>query len=98
MHSNLEKNIKKTIQISNEELEYAKSLFIHKKLRKKRFILQDGEPCIYTTFVEKGLLRSFSIDEKGNEHILQFTLDGWWTADLYSFFSDEPSNYRSIRG
>lgn len=85
--------INETIAITDEEFEYAKTLFITKKLRKKRFLLQDGDVCIYTTFVEKGLLRSFRIDEKGNEHILQFAMQGWWMADLYSFLTGEASEY-----
>ena len=89
----LQKKINETISIIDEEFEYAKTLFIPKKLRKKRFLLHDGDPCIYTTFVEKGLLRSFRIDDKGNEHILQFGLQGWWVADLYSFLTGEPSEY-----
>ena len=89
----LQKKINETISISDEEFEYAKTLFIPKKLRKKRFLLHDGDPCIYTTFVEKGLLRSFRIDDKGNEHILQFGMQGWWVADLYSFLTGEPSEY-----
>ncbi|WP_204351451.1 Crp/Fnr family transcriptional regulator, partial [Providencia stuartii] len=32
-------------------------------------------------------------DNKGNEHILQFALEGWWIADLYSFLTDETSAY-----
>ncbi len=87
------KKVSETITITDEEFEYAKTLFIPKKLRKKLFLLEDGDPCIYTTFVEKGLLRSFTIDEKGNEHILQFGMQGWWTADLYSFLTGEPSEY-----
>ncbi|MDX1603124.1 MAG: Crp/Fnr family transcriptional regulator [Salinimicrobium sediminis] len=89
----LHQKVNETINITDEEFDYAKTLFIPKKLRKKRFLLEEGEPCIYTTFVEKGLLRSFTIDEKGNEHILQFGMEGWWVADLYSFLTSEPSEY-----
>ena len=89
----LHKKVSETISITDEEFEDAKTLFIPKKLRKKRFLLEDGDPCIYTTFVENGLLRSFTIDEKGNEHILQFGMQGWWVADLYSFLTGEPSEY-----
>ncbi|WZL89229.1 Crp/Fnr family transcriptional regulator [Salinimicrobium sp. 3283s] len=89
----LQKKVNDTITVSEEEFEYAKTLFQPKKLRKKRFILEDGDACIYTIFVEKGLLRSFTIDEKGNEHILQFALEGWWSGDLYSFLTGEASEY-----
>lgn len=89
----LQKKVAENINITEEEFEFAKTLFIPKKLRRKRFLLQDGDPCIYTTFVEKGLLRSYTIDEKGNEHILQFGMQGWWMGDLYSFLTGEPSEY-----
>lgn len=89
----LHHKVSETISITDEEFEYSKTLFIPKKLRRKRYLLEDGDPCIYTTFVEKGLLRSFTIDEKGNEHILQLGMQGWWVADLYSFLTGEPSEY-----
>ncbi len=93
MFNFLHQKVSETINITDEEFEYAKTLFIPKKLRKKRFLLEDGDPCIYTTFVENGLLRSFTIDEKGTEHILQFGMQGWWVGDLYSFLTGEPSEY-----
>lgn len=89
----LHQKVTETIEISDAEFEFAKTLFIPKKLRKKRFLLEDGEICKYTIFVEKGLLRSFTVDDKGSEHILQFAMQGWWSADLYSFLTGEPSAY-----
>ncbi len=89
----LHTRINEIITISEEEFDFCKTLFLPKKLRKKRFLFQDGDICKYTVFVEKGMLRTYSIDEKGTEHILQFSLDGWWTADLYSFLTNEPSLY-----
>ncbi len=93
MFQSLHQKVTDTIAISEEEFNLAKTFFIPKKLRKKRFVLQDGDVCKYTIFVEKGLLRSFTIDDKGNEHILQFSMQGWWSADLYSFFTGETSEY-----
>ncbi len=89
----LHSKITETIEISDQEFEFAKTLFIPKKLRKKRFLFGEGDVCKYTVFVEKGLLRSFTVDDKGGEHILQFSLAGWWSADLYSFLTGEPSPY-----
>ncbi len=86
-------SIQERVSISEEEFEFAKTLFLPKKLRKKQFLLQEGDVCRYTAFVEKGMLRTFTVDEKGNEPILQFSSEGWWVADLYSFLTDEPSFY-----
>jgi CRP-like cAMP-binding protein len=87
----LYQKINEKITLTEEEFNLCKTLFSPKKLRKKQYILQEGDVCKYNIFVSKGLLRSYTIDDKGNEHILQFALEGWWTADLYSFFTEEPS-------
>ena len=89
----LRKKFSEIIDLSEEEFEYAKTLFIPKKLKKKRILIETGGICKYTVFVEKGLLRSYKADDKGNEYILQFALEGWWTADLYSFLTNEPTPY-----
>jgi CRP-like cAMP-binding protein len=89
----LQKSVLEKVSVSEEEFNFCKTLFIPKKLRKKRYLLQEGDICKYTAFVEKGMLRMFTVDEKGNEPILQFSSEGWWVADLYSFLTDEPSNY-----
>src|SRR5438270_13497891 len=81
------------IRLSEEEKELCRSFFIPKKLRKKQYLLQEGDVCRYVAFVEKGLLRSYSLDEKGGEHIVQFAFEGWWISDQYSFFTGEPSQY-----
>ncbi len=86
-------SIEEKISISKEEFDFCKTLFIPKKLRKKQYLLQEGDVCRYTAFVEKGMLRTFTVDEKGNEPILQFSMEGWWIADLYSFLTEEPSMY-----
>ncbi len=84
---------KEHISITDEEFEFCKTLFIPKKLRKSQYLLQEGDVSRYTSFVEKGMLRTFTVDEKGNEPILQFSMEGWWVTDLYSFLTDEPSRY-----
>ena len=81
------------ISVTDEEFNFCKTLFVPKKLRKKQFLLQDGEVCKYQAFVEIGMLRSYSIDEKGSEHIMQFSPEGWWVADLSSYITSEPSHF-----
>ena len=93
MYELLAKKINEKITLTEEEFEFCKTLFIPKKFRKKQYLLQAGDVCRYTAFVESGVLRSYTVDEKGNEHILQFALEGWWIADMYSFLTGEPSVY-----
>ena len=37
--------------------------------------------------------RTFTVDEKGNELTLQGSMEGWWAGDLYSFLTEEPSQF-----
>ncbi|MFA5244450.1 MAG: Crp/Fnr family transcriptional regulator [Pedobacter sp.] len=85
--------IEEKIKLTDAEKEICKSLFSPKKLRKRQYILQQDDICKNLVFVEKGILRSYSVDNKGNEHILQFALEGWWIADVYSFLTGEVSEY-----
>jgi CRP-like cAMP-binding protein len=81
------------IELTEEEKQLCKSFFTPKKLRKRQYILQEGDVCKYISFVEKGMLRSYTIDEKGNEHIVQFAFEGWWISDHFSFLTGEPAIY-----
>ena len=61
--------------------------------KKGEFVLREGEKCKYSFFVEKGLLRQYSIDEKGKEHIIQFAPENWFMTDRESVYFDQPSSY-----
>lgn len=89
----LYKNIQKKVALSEDEFQLCQQFFTHKKLRKKQYMLQEGETCKYTIFVNKGILRSYTVDDRGAEQIIQFALEDWWIADIYSFLTSEPSQY-----
>lgn len=93
MFQTLFKSLQEKVILTNEDLELSKTFFIPKKLRKKQSLLQEGDICKYNAFVEKGILRSYTVDEKGNEHIVQFALEGWWISDLSSFLTGGLSTY-----
>ena len=44
-------------------------------------------------FVVKGAMRQYSVDEKGNEHIVQLSIENWWAGDRESFTMLTPSLY-----
>ena len=93
MFEQLFKSISERVTLTQEERELCKTFFTPRKLRKKQFLLQSGEICKVNAFVEKGIMRSYTVDEKGNEHIIQFAAEGWWISDLYSFLTGEISDY-----
>jgi len=43
-------------------------------------------------FVTKGILRSYTVDKNGFEHVLQFAPPGWWIADMYSLITQQPGS------
>jgi CRP-like cAMP-binding protein len=81
------------VELSEDEITLVKSYLKPKKLRRKQYLLQEGDVCNFIAFVEKGALRAYSLDEKGTEHIIQFALEGWLISDLYSFLTGEPATY-----
>jgi CRP-like cAMP-binding protein len=85
------KKLREKITLSDEEEQLFKTYLTPKKLRRKQYLLQEGDVCKYTAFVEKGIVRLYTIGEKGNEQIVQFALEGWFIADMYSFISGEPA-------
>ncbi|ADY54060.1 putative transcriptional regulator, Crp/Fnr family [Pseudopedobacter saltans DSM 12145] len=62
-----------------------------KKISKGQFLLRAGEISRNSFFTAKGILRSYTIDKQGKEHIIQFSPEYWLTADRSSSFFNEPS-------
>ena len=87
------RKLNETIPLNQDEMETIKTYLTPKKLRKKQYLLQEGDVCRYIAFVQQGVLRSYSVSENGNEHIIQFALEGWLISDLYSFLTTEASIY-----
>ena len=93
MYDILLKNISRFITLTPEEEQYFLSLLKLKRLKKKQYLHQEGDICRYQYFVNKGCLRTYSIDEKGLEHIIQFAIEDWWISDMYSFLTQTAARY-----
>ncbi len=82
--------ITKHIALNKEERQSVVSYLEEKKIKKKHFFLRENEICKHSAFVVSGCLRSYTIDQSGVEHILQFAPEGWWIADMQSYISEQP--------
>ncbi|SHN36220.1 Crp/Fnr family transcriptional regulator [Mucilaginibacter sp. OK098] len=79
--------------LSEDDKRLLMAHFKPKKLRKRQYFLQEGDVCKYIGFIVKGSARTFTVDEKGHEHILKLSLENWWLADFESFYLLTPSRF-----
>jgi CRP-like cAMP-binding protein len=87
----LREHIAKRINLTDDELKICTRFFVPKKLRKKQFLLNEGQVCKHISYVNSGCLRQYTIDNKSIEHIIQFAIEDWWISDLNSFLSGNPA-------
>ena len=79
------------VTFSDTEIDEIFSKLTPKSYQKKDFILQEGKICNNKYFIISGLVRSFYIDNKGNEKITQFALENWWVTNMESYLKNVPS-------
>ncbi len=85
-------NIEKHVTLSPEEKELFLSKTEIKHYKAKSILLNSGEICKQSYFVNSGVLRSFNINDNIVEQVLNFASEGWWMADMYSLISKKPGN------
>lgn len=84
-------NIQRFLPLTDEEKYMILSIMKSKKIRKRQYLLQEGDNSKYSAFVLSGCLRCYFVDQNGFEHILQFAIEDWWITDMMSFTSGKPS-------
>jgi len=85
-------NISKIVTLTPHEQALFLSKTETKNYKAKTIILNAGEVCKHSYFVNSGLLRSFTINDNIVEHVLSFACEGWWIGDMYSLLSQKPGN------
>jgi CRP-like cAMP-binding protein len=83
--------IKANGNFTPEDLRLMRSLSIVKKVRRKEFLLREGEVCRYKIFITKGLFKSYYRRHDGTEHIMRFSPEHSWTTDHDSLKNQTPA-------
>ncbi|MFD0940617.1 Crp/Fnr family transcriptional regulator [Pedobacter boryungensis] len=83
--------LQKRLAITEEQAAEAVSCLATKTIKKGQVLLSPGDLKSESYFVNSGLLRYFSIDEKGKEHIIQFAPEDWMLSDRDTFVFNEPA-------
>jgi CRP-like cAMP-binding protein len=85
-------NVARYIQLNENELAIFTGVLETQHLKRKSFLLSEGDICKYSAFVNSGCLRGYTVDKGGIEHILGFAPPDWWMADIYSLITQKPGN------
>ncbi|PSL03361.1 Crp/Fnr family transcriptional regulator [Cecembia rubra] len=85
--------LKNKALVKVEHLEILMKLISRMHLKKNEVLLAAGESCKHMFFVESGLLRLYSIDSSGKEHILQFASENWFLSERESLYFGNPSEF-----
>ncbi|UMY66905.1 MULTISPECIES: Crp/Fnr family transcriptional regulator [unclassified Flavobacterium] len=84
-------SIARHIRLSDEETRHFLTLLRHKTIEAGDYLLREGQICKEQYFVCRGCLKSFYTDSDGVDHLLDFSIEGWWAEDLHSMFTGTPS-------
>ena len=85
--------INKYIDLTEKEIVFLRSNTNYKKYLKGQYIVQQGAVCKHTNFIISGCTKNFYVDQQGQEHIVTFAIENWWSADLSSFITQTPSDF-----
>ncbi len=91
--TNFKKYYRNKAGLTEAEFDKIQSFSQVKTIPKGTLLLQPNEICTHSFFVEKGILRSYTIDENGKEHIIQFAPENWIISDRSSSFFNAPSEF-----
>jgi len=89
------KHINAKIALSNDEESLLVSKLREKTFLRNQYIVQEGDIYKYQTFVLNGKVRTFYLDENGNEHIVAFGIENWWIGDICSFATQTPAEFNT---
>lgn len=85
--------IKKYVNLTSDEEQFLISKISYRKYLKGQYIVQQGDVCKYECFVLEGCTKMFHMNEAGQEHILMFSIEDWWTSDMGSFITQTSADF-----
>ncbi|MEP1489416.1 MAG: Crp/Fnr family transcriptional regulator [Algibacter sp.] len=85
--------ISKYVALTEEEETFLLSKISYRRYLKGQYIVQQGDVCKYECFVVSGCTKTFYMDDEGQEHVVMFSIEDWWTSDMGSFITQTPADF-----
>jgi CRP-like cAMP-binding protein len=89
MFKQIEKVLSSFISLEQSEIDYFISKLQVRQLKRKEFLLHEGQICKHSYFINSGCLRYF-YNIEGQEVTGQFFFENGWYADYTSYLSGKP--------
>jgi len=86
MTSPVEAHIKKYISVTELEVKLFHSLLTELKVEARKYLIKPGTQLKQCYFVNKGCLKTYFLDKKGDKHVIQFAIENWWVSDFEAFY------------
>ncbi|MGY4383149.1 CRP-like cAMP-binding protein [Pedobacter sp. UYP24] len=81
------------VAITDEQFALISDRLKIKTFEKNEMILMKGDTSANGYFILSGLMRSYSIDNKGKTHIIQFAPEQWWLSERNGMLFNEASDF-----
>ncbi|KVV14443.1 Crp/Fnr family transcriptional regulator [Flavobacterium sp. TAB 87] len=85
-------NINKHVILTADEEDIFISKVTIENFKAKSMVLKPGDICTKSYFINSGIIRSFTVNDNSVEHVLNFSCEGWWISDMYSYLTQKPGN------
>ena len=85
--------LKSSHSLTDEEKAQISLSFKARHLRKRQYLLQEGDICRYMAFIVKGAGRMYTLKENSQETIIRLAVESWWLGDYESYNLHTPSVY-----
>ena len=86
-------HITRHVNLTKVEEDFFISILLPVKLKQGEFAEKGGEITYNFIHVNSGCLMTYFTDKEGDDQVIQFATSGWWTGDLHSLTTQQPSIY-----
>ena len=86
-------HITRHVNLTKKEEDFFISILLPLKLKQGDFAEKAGEITYNFIHVNTGCLMTCFTDKEGDDQVIQFATSGWWTGDLHSLTTQQPSIY-----
>lgn len=85
------RHIARFARLEAADKELLASSLRERTVKKKEYLLKEGQVCTANYFIVKGCFRMYYVNDKGVDQIIQFGIDNWWITDYMSYETAKPS-------